>query len=54
MNNEINDQAVKEFNEKLVKLSKEYYPSLPPSNLGIIVLYKKLVEIEKQLKGLNK
>ena len=54
MNNEIKNQAVKEFNEKLEILSKEFYPNLPPLNLGMMIVYDKLLEIEKKLKELNK
>lgn len=50
MDKEIKNETIEEFNKKLEALSKNYYPDLPTVNLGLMVIYEKLNEIEKKLK----
>jgi hypothetical protein len=41
--------AKKEFNQKLSKLKKDSEPALYETNLSDIVIYEKLLEIQKQI-----
>lgn len=41
--------AKKEFNQKLSKLQKDSEPALYETNLSDIVIYEKLLEIQKQM-----
>ncbi len=42
-------KAKKEFNQKLSKLQKDAEPGLYETNLSDIVIYEKLLEIQKQI-----
>lgn len=53
MEQQINKDAKKEFNERLDRLSDQELPSLTSGNKAFIVLYEKLMEIERKVNELK-
>lgn len=53
MNRESIIKARGAFQQELSQLNNIEYPSMPGQNNGMIVLYAKLLEIEKQLLALT-